>query len=79
MSTDQDIQKIRGQLKTRKYELFDSFRRVLEDAGIENIDLTKIGFSLRPGPNLVCPPGTQPTLEVFENPDGSFEFRVVCK
>lgn len=79
MATDQDLEKVRDDLKTRKDELFDSFRQVLTDAGFDDIDLTKIGMSIRPGPRLVCPPGTQPTLEVFETPDGSFEYRVVCK
>ncbi|HJS25134.1 MAG TPA: hypothetical protein VJ751_12320 [Pyrinomonadaceae bacterium] len=79
MSTDPDIETTRDELRTRKNELFEKFTKVLKDADLDNVDLTTIGMSLRPGPRLVCPPGTQPTLEVFEGPDGSFEYRVVCK
>jgi hypothetical protein len=77
--TDGEILQARNELKSRKDELFESFKQVLNDAGLGHADITAIRMSIRPGPRLVCPPGTEPTLEVFETPDGSFEYRVVCK
>jgi hypothetical protein len=69
---------LRQQLESCKEDVFTSIYQVLRDAGVEDAYVSSIELSLRrTGPK--CPPGTEPTQEVVERPDGSTVYQVVCK
>lgn len=70
--------RLRQQLDDCKDDVFTAVHQALRNAGLENVYVRTIELFARPaGPQ--CPAGTEPTLEVFELPDGSIVYQVVCK
>ena len=69
---------LRRRIHDSKKEIYFAVHQALRASGIDDAYVTSIEFRMaRTAPK--CPPGTEPSLEVIERPDGSFLYQIVCK
>ena len=67
-------------VEERKAEILDQVRQALDTLEPFQFDELHVGLiylNLRRAP--VCPPGTSPSFEAVQHPDGSVSFQWVCK
>ena len=64
----------------RKNEILNQVKQALdtlETVQFEELQVGLIHLNLRHAP--VCPPGTSPSFEAVQHPDGTVSFQWVCK
>jgi hypothetical protein len=67
-------------LEERKAEILNQVKEALdtlEPFQFEELHVSLIHLNLKRAP--VCPPGTSPSFEAVQHPDGSVSFHWVCK
>ena len=67
-------------LEERKAEILNQVKEALdtlEPVQFEELHVTSIHLNLKQAP--VCPPGTYPSFEAVQHPDGSVSFHWICK
>jgi len=78
MSLEQDSD-THDRLESAKEHILKQVRNALQDLGLHDFDIDSIGLYLKHKRPMQCPPGQQPVWEPVTLPDGSVEYRWVCK
>jgi hypothetical protein len=68
----------RKRLHSSKEQLLHRVRVALDEAGLDEYDVKSIGLYLKHSP-VVCPEGQEAVWGPTTQPDGTVEYRWVCK